>query len=243
MNGNSFIKQYINLEDSFRHQAESDGDVFLPNIQPRGPVDVVLIAMEPSLKRWSKSVEDAQAKVASGFRNFLFSVEDFILHFSIKSFLCSEGQSYHLTDLSKGAMSVKRADQDRPERYDRWYGLLENELALVAKPSAGFFAIGKQVKDFLSMRSNRRFAKLLQHAPQASKHRKAFVLGREAEFERFASRVRLADIERVAERVMSEAEMPPDMIDGTMARIRASTLTDSRKQLIFAYKIQMGEAL
>ena len=238
MNLRQFLKEYSSLEDCFRRQAENDGHVFLPNIPPRGPVDVVLIAMEPA---WAKPEEDARAKVEAGFRNFLFSLEDFILHLSIRRFLCSKGQRYHLTDVSKGAMSAKRAAEERQERYGRWYGLLEKEVALVAKPDARFFAIGQEVKRFLEKKCfSHRLTTMLHYSKQAVKYRKPFIVGREAEFQRFASSVCLADIGRVAERVMSEAGMPPDMIGGTMARIRASTLSNSRKQLIFAYKAQMG---
>ena len=45
-----FGRQYAGLEERFRLQAETDGDVFLPNVPPLGPVDFVFIALEPSLK-------------------------------------------------------------------------------------------------------------------------------------------------------------------------------------------------
>jgi hypothetical protein len=102
--------------------AEADGDIFVPNPEPLGPVDYVFICMEPSLGRWAPSPDVARAKVEAGFRNFVFSIEDFILHFCIKQYLCEPTQRYLITDWSKGAMLVEQAGVARTDRYDRWYG-------------------------------------------------------------------------------------------------------------------------
>lgn len=99
--------------------AESDGDVFLPNPEPLGSVEYVFICMEPALGRWARSADEAKAKVEAGFRNFVFSIEDFILHFCIRQYLAGPMHRYHITDLSKGAMLVERAATARTERYDR----------------------------------------------------------------------------------------------------------------------------
>jgi len=122
-------------------RAEAEGDVFLPNPEPLGPVEYVFVCMEPSLGRWARSPDEAKAEVEAGFRNFVFSVEDFILHFCIRQYLCEPTERYHITDLSKGAMLVERARIERSPRYDRWYGLLVEEPDLVAKPGAGIFAV------------------------------------------------------------------------------------------------------
>ncbi len=45
----SFITQMRELEQEFAAAAAVDGDVYLPNFTPSGPVDAVLIGMEPSL--------------------------------------------------------------------------------------------------------------------------------------------------------------------------------------------------
>ena len=51
----SFSKQYAALEVKFKEQVKKDNEDFglksrfLANIAPKGPVDYVLIAMEPSL--------------------------------------------------------------------------------------------------------------------------------------------------------------------------------------------------
>ena len=66
-----FHKKYRDLEDRFRVLAETDGDVYLPNLEPSGPVRYVFIAMEPSLGRWARSPQEARARVEAGFRNFI----------------------------------------------------------------------------------------------------------------------------------------------------------------------------
>src|SRR5664279_4481759 len=63
------------LERLMKTRAESDGDVYLPNPEPTARVDYILIAMEPSLGHWARSAEEARARVASGFRNFLAGIE------------------------------------------------------------------------------------------------------------------------------------------------------------------------
>ena len=135
-----FRAAYREREARMKVLAEADGDVFLPNPEPLGPVEYVFVCMEPSLGRWARSADEARAKVEAGFQNFLSSIEDFILHCCMQQYLCAPTQRYHMTDLSKGAMLVERAGVARPQRYDRWYGLLVEELDLVA-------AIGEEQHD------------------------------------------------------------------------------------------------
>src|SRR5436190_8414128 len=102
----AFRASYQRLEARMTRLAEADGDVFLPNPELSRPVEYLLIGMEPSLGRWARSREEADAKVKAGFRNFVSSIEDFILHFCVRHYLCSGSETYHITDLSKGAMLV-----------------------------------------------------------------------------------------------------------------------------------------
>src|SRR5262245_65519828 len=104
-----FRTAYRDLEERMRARAVADGDIFLPNPEPEGPVHYVLICMEPSLGRWARSADEARSKVNAGFRNFVSSIEDFILHFSIRRSLCRPERRWHITDLSKGAMLWGRA--------------------------------------------------------------------------------------------------------------------------------------
>lgn len=75
-----------------RERAKMDGDVYVPNPAPATRVDHILVCMEPSFGAFARSVQDAEEKVSAGFRNFLSSVDDFLLHFSVKRYLCREGQ-------------------------------------------------------------------------------------------------------------------------------------------------------
>jgi hypothetical protein len=117
-----FRSAYRNLDQQMKELAESDVDgVYLPNPEPTGTVDYIFVCMEPSLGHWARNAEDARARVALGFRNFLAGIDPMLLHFSARRFLCDTGQRYHITDFSKGAMHGKHANKARTDRYNRWY--------------------------------------------------------------------------------------------------------------------------
>ena len=157
---------YHSLEWLFRAQVEKDKahaiervvqgwGVYLPCVEPESRVDYIIVGMEPSF-RWAASIEHAEKKIAEGARNFGRPGNDreplalFIL--SIERFLCQQGETYHLTDVSKGAMPVTVAALDRDRRYEEWYPLLLQEIEIVGKPGAPVIAIGKQVEAFLKQR-------------------------------------------------------------------------------------------
>src|SRR5206468_7871919 len=159
----SFITQMRELEQEFAAAAAVDGDVYLPNFTPSGPVDAVLIGMEPSLGWWARTPAEAAQKIAAGFRNFMWSPEDFILHYAARRSLCSAGGTYHVTDISKGAMTVKMARIDRRARYARWAVLLDKEVTLIAKPGAHIIAIGRDVCSLLERNGLYRDVKSIMH--------------------------------------------------------------------------------
>lgn len=145
----TFRDAYRELEARMKALAEADDDdVYVPNPEPLGPVDYVFICMEPSLT-WARSPDEGRAKVEAGFRSFVWSIEDFILHFCIRRYLCEPTEQYYITDMSKGAMPVDRARIGRTQRWGRWYDLLVEEVNLVAKPRARVFAVGGKVYDYL----------------------------------------------------------------------------------------------
>ena len=178
---------FHNLERLFRAQVEKDREhsiervvqgcgVYLPCVEPKGQVDYVFVGMEPSFG-WANGIEHAEKKIAEGMRNFARSGNDkeplslFIL--SIKRFLCQQGGTYHLTDVSKGAMPVTVAALDRNRRYEEWYPLLLREIEIVGKPSAPVIAIGKKVEAFLKKRdldgtTGRSLQAVPHYSPQAS---------------------------------------------------------------------------
>ena len=234
----TFHRAYRELEGRMKQLAEEDGDIYLPNVKPVRPVHYVLICMEPSLGHWARSPKHARMRVEAGFKNFLSSLEDFILHFCARHYLCGPGQRYHVTDISKGAMLVDRAGVARSERYDRWYALLQEELELCAVSNAGIVAVGNAVTDHLSLRGFRRpFTRIIHYSGQAAAARKAGIAGHEDSFEVFQNEVTLLDLVESAEEVFAEARVPNAIRDETLSRLAKGQLTASRKQLMFNYKL------
>ncbi len=99
----TFEEAYQSLENEFRQRVEEDNKefnskgIFLPNKMPNGPVDYVLVGMEPSLGGWAKDRADAQKKVDDCFRNFDGVC---IIKYPVEQYLLREEESYYLTDLS-----------------------------------------------------------------------------------------------------------------------------------------------
>jgi len=237
----TFHDAYHDLEDRFRALAEADGDIYLPNVEPSGPVRYVFIAMEPSLGRWAKSdAQVAREKVEAGFRNFVADeVGDVVLlHHAIRQYLGTE--SYHITDFSKGAMLVKHATRDRKKRYDDWYPLLMAELKLVG-PEAQIFAIGKEVAEHLRQRGfQRKFNTLLHYSALAQRARNAAISGHEIEFEAFRRAVPLADVRATAEKVLEP--VPAWLREKTLRApwlAQKTELEPQQLKLLFAYKVAL----
>lgn len=229
---------YQQLEDRMRTLATADGNVFLPNPEPDGTVHYILICMEPSLGRWACSEDEAKWKVEAGFRNFLYSVEDFILHFCARRYLCASGERYHITDLSKGAMLVGHADVSRYERYNRWYPLLEDEISLVATPTTCVVAIGKVVSEYLVRKQFvKPFTGVIHYSSLAGRARNEGLVGHEEYFLAFKDTVSLEDLIITAKSVLEESHVPDRFRDEAMLRLSRSQLTASRKKLIFNYKV------
>lgn len=239
----TFGDDYKALEREFKRQVEKDNkelgikSLFLPNIRPEGPVDFVLIAQEPSLG--GGGLKKAVENIKQGDRNFSGSFEDFILHFCIREYLCQGGKGYHLTDLAKGAMAVKVAESQRQDRYDRWYPLLEKELRLVAKPGARIISIGRKVEFFLKKKKLARHVGEIPHyALTANKHWGKSIKGREEAYRKFCAEVEREYIERVAEEVLTEGGVGAGLKEEKLKRLRrGSGLTESRKKLMFDYKV------
>ena len=224
------------LEQEFARAAKVDGDVYLPNFTPSGPVDAVLIGMEPSLGWWARTPSQAAERIAAGFRNFMWSPEDFILHYAARRSLCSAGGTYHITDVSKGAMTVEKAHLERRARYARWAALLDKEGRLIAKPGAHIIAIGRDVYRFLEQNGFDREVKSVMHySALATASRNAAVKGRETEFNAFSEMLSIQDIVDVAAEIMRENSISAAMSAETIGRLRKAELSESRKKLAFIY--------
>ena len=207
--------KYHDLERLFRAQVEKDKGhaieqvvkgwgVYLPCEEPESQVDYIFVGMEPSFA-WADSIEHAEQKIAKGFRNFgipadyrdTLTKDNLILfRLAIKHFLCKPGEkTYHLTDVSKGAMPITVAALDRERRYEEWYPLLLEEIAIVGKPGAPVIAIGKKVEKFLQRKdlkgnTGRSLCSVPHYSLQAARHfkeeaekdREGFELFKKAEF-------------------------------------------------------------
>jgi len=222
----TFEQAYATLEEKFRRQVARDEErwcvesVYLPTVVPSGPVDFVLVAMEPS-SMGARSKDETQRLIDEGFRNFCNSTEDFILHFCARNYLCRNGETYHVTDLAKGTMPTKAKAAGNPAKYEDWYPLFKKELGLVAKPNARIISFGKAVGQFLAgKRLSGHVCTILHYSPQAASHRGRAIVGREAEYRQFAS---------------SLHEIPQG--HGWSEPKEAIPLSESRKQLVFTYKV------
>ena len=82
---------------------------------------------------------------------------------------------------------------------------------------------------------------ILHYSPQASKHRGQEIEGRESSYRAFAKSISVGVIIDTAEAVLRDAEMEAFWHD-TLKRIRkGSGLTESRKKLMFDYKVAFEE--
>jgi hypothetical protein len=124
-------------------------------------------------------------------------------------------------------------------RYDTWYALLQEEIDLLASPTAEIVAVGTAVHQNLMSRGFRRqITPILHYSSQAARWRAEAMVGREDGFEAFRGSVVLEDLVDIAEAVFTEARAPALFRDATLARMRRGELTPSRQQLIFHYKLK-----
>ena len=244
----TFHQRYAVLEDKFKAQVDEDNvkdpqnpSVYLPNLAPKDQVDFVLVAMEPSTGGGAGELK--QGKSFSP-KNFTGSVEDFILHFCVKEYLCAGGKTYYLTDLSKGAMRTREAPHKREERWRRWYPLLQEELQLVAKPKAPIIAIGNDPYNFLNRKDIPCLkGPVLHYSLEARGARRKKPSDHPERYCKFRTSVSWDGIEKIVRQVMDAGELQ-DYIEGTLKRLgRGQRLTESRKKLMFTYKCQFAAIL
>ena len=216
----------------------------LRNIRPEGPVDFVLIAMEPSLRHESATRPDDWVNVMNREgRNFSYSLEDFILHFCASEYLCQGEQTYYITDLSKGAMHVKDAGTERNRRYERWLPLLKDELQVVGKPGeTRIVAIGSAATDFLKDKHLcKRIEGVLHYSARAASRMGRIQRWIDA-FPEFCQTVSIDQIMATAKTVMELGEYSNKAIRDKIRRLEnGSGLTESRKTLMFYYRNKFEE--
>ena len=230
----TFEDAYGQLEKEFEKRVEEDNgrwkfaSIFLPNVAPKAPVDYVLVAMEPSLKGWAKDILDAQQKIGKGFRNFCGVWQ---LYFPAEKYLCREGERYYLTDLAKGAMATNSEGAGSKEKYEAWYPLLEEELGLVAKPDAKIISIGSKVGRFLSEKGLYGHAGTIPHySGSGAGYFGKEIPGRKEEYREFAGEIKTIPGYSRKPGHSCETDHVPSTI----------TPSESRKKLLFDYKIRFG---
>lgn len=117
--------------------------VFMPNPVISTKPKFCFIGMEPSTG--GLGIPKLKALIEEGHLNFLYSEEDFILHYCAFHYLCDQSFDYAITDISKGAMNVKLATLNSNLRYEKWLPLLVMEWELMNNPIS--IAIGKGLKN------------------------------------------------------------------------------------------------
>ena len=209
----------------------------MPNFTPSGPVDYILIAMEPS----TGVAGGHEGQASEPPLNFSWSVEDFILHYCVREYLCSGGETYHLTDLSKGSMTVRDAERHRRERYQKWYPLLQEELALLQKHGkTRLIAVGKVMGNFLSNSGLcERVEWVLHYSGVAAGHRKKAIQPWVEGFEEFRRGFDEAAFRESVPKVLAGSPLAP-YADLRPAGGRSFSLTKSRMKLMFYYKNRFG---
>ena len=244
----TFSEKYGELEREFQEQVERDNtelgieSSYVHNFIPRGPVDYVSIAMEPSTGVPGKDRNDS-SQIA---RNFSWSVEDFIFHYSIREYLCQNGETYHLTDLAKGGMTIKLADKRRQARYDRWYPLLEKELQLLTKPEGTrVIAIGNQVAGFLKKKPlGERMKKVRHYSRLALSSIDEAIQRWHKQFPEFSRSVDKNAFKKAFEKSIKDVLDDADMDSYINHRPEGDgtyRLTEPRKKLMFYYKSRLSE--
>lgn len=151
----TFDEAYSKLEEKFQAMVEEDGksygieSYFLPNMKIEGPVDFVLVGMEPGLSGLDFET-GARKAAARKITNWGNCPEKTTLEYAVHNYLGAKGGSFYFTDLAHGAMKPGSKGAGDRDKYERWYPLLEMELGLVAKPDAKIIAIGHAASVFLT---------------------------------------------------------------------------------------------
>lgn len=143
----SFREKEIQLANqviqSIKEKDPKSECIYIPNPVPKQKVKYVFITMEPSFGRWARTYENAVVMLKKGFKNFLWSHDDMVFHYSISNFLSS---SYYVTDISKIAMKVNNANEFRKAIYPQWLAHLTEEIYLFAETDFKVFFVGKQAE-------------------------------------------------------------------------------------------------
>lgn len=211
---------------------------YIPSFIPEKPVDYIFIGMEPSFGWWAKDEEIANDMVGKGFVNFLWSIEDFLFHFTINKFLSS---NYYITDISKIAMTVENANVLRKEMYPKWIEHLKKEIDIVGSENKKIIFIGRQVESWLLdyMKDYDVKGRIVHFSRQAGRTRKSIAEENMDEYIKFCSSNDFSEerIKAYTYTLLKHYMSNDELIDKVYKKIkeRSDFMTDSRKRFIFAY--------
>jgi len=245
-----FLERYEHLCLKFELQAEKEGTIYLPNLPIHKPVDHVFISMEPSLGHWAyhrdpkKRIEIAKRKIKEdGFRNFIYSYRNYIFHYCVKEFFCKNPEeSYHLTDLSKGAMTVTNADHNREDRYMAWYDLLKEEIETVSSIKTKYYAVGRKVTQFLKKAGfNKPFHDLLHYSQRTTKHIPEPDHDSKIDYHHFKKSISHEGIIQTAQKVLNGIDIHREIKNNILERMERAQLTEMFIKLMFYYKNRASE--
>ena len=206
----TFARAYRELEYKFKARVDLDKhihgieSVFLPNVRPKGPVDFVLVGMEPGLSGCDKDFETAKKKIAGGqCENWGACPQTNTLVFAVWKYLCGEDKTkYYFTDLAHGSMKAGSKGTKDPSKYERWYPLFEEELALVAKPDAKIISIGNTVCKFLAEKGLHGQAGMVAHpAPMGLGHAGKEIPAHKKRWEKFLQDTAAKDTDQFPKKV------------------------------------------
>ncbi len=210
---------------------------YLPNMIPSDKVDFIFITMEPSFGRWAHDETEAKRRIMSGYKNFHWSIEDFIIQYTISEYL---SESFYMTDISKVAMRVKDANKLRQDVYPKWIEHLKDEISLFGNEDAKLFFVGRVVEMWLSEIFNDKCHQcILHYSALAANKRKELCKESPAEFREFC-RSKLPTRENFLEFILKrlqQIEIGEIIGIEIYNRIERDNniFSDSRKELLFSY--------
>lgn len=228
--------------------------VHLPTLLPLKPVNYIVVSAEPSLGfATNKSDRDIEAMVAGGYRNFMHSWEDFILHHCLKKKL----RSYYATSISKAALQAKSAQSWRDRFLHESLPTFLQEVELLSSKDAVIIPVGSRAARFLEQATLPRpvASPLMHFSRTASRWRSRLPDAHPEAYAAFAERLETIQLIRSADHTLMTLfqieesifgnPVPYDLIQERLAYLKESKagLSESRKQLLFTYLTQLDEQL
>ncbi len=211
---------------------------YLENTIPKGKAKYIFITMEPSFGPWAKNEIHAEQMLKRGYRNFLWSTEDFLFRYAISTYL---SDNYYITDISKIAMAVENANRMRDFVYPKWISHLKEEISLVGSDDCRVFFVGNIVRDSLTrvFPASKVAGTIIHYSGQAGSKRKAMTIEYPEDYAHFLTHESISKdkIVALASHLLSESKMEAGLANDILARLttKENILSPSRVQLLFCY--------